>query len=82
MFKESPWITDNLILRIRRRAVEIIDVKRIAGKHGIKTGKMKKSEIIRSIQRAEGNFDCFGSAVSGECTQGDCLWKKDCLTKA
>ena len=61
--------------------MELNEVKRIAAKRGIKTGKMKKEEIIRSVQRAEGNFDCFGSAVSGECSQTNCLWRKDCLMK-
>lgn len=62
--------------------MDLNEIKRIASKHGIKTGKMKKGEIIRSIQRAEGNFDCFGSAFSGECTQTKCLWRKDCLAMA
>ncbi len=56
-------------------------VKNIAKKHGIKTEKMKKADMIRAIQRAEGNFDCFGSALSGECSQAECLWRKDCLTQ-
>jgi hypothetical protein len=55
------------------------DVRDMAKEKGIKAGKMKKEEIIRSIQRAEGNFDCFGSAFSGECTQEGCLWRADCL---
>jgi hypothetical protein len=54
-------------------------IKGIAQKQGVKTGKMKKEEIIRAIQRAEGNFDCFGTAVSSECSQTDCLWREDCL---
>lgn len=61
--------------------MELSEVRSIAKKKGIKTEKMKKGEIIRSIQRAEGNFDCFGSASSGECTQTECLWRKDCLKK-
>ena len=61
--------------------MDISDVRNIAKKNGIKAGKMKKEEIIRSIQRAEGNFDCFGSAFSGQCTQTACLWRKDCLMK-
>ncbi len=59
--------------------MDLNELKSIARKHGIKTGKMKQEEIIRSIQRAEGNFDCFGSALSGECNQAKCLWRKDCL---
>lgn len=55
------------------------EVKEKAKPYDIKVSKMKKDEIIRSIQRAEGNFDCFGTAVSGNCTQTDCLWRQDCL---
>jgi len=55
------------------------DIKGIARKQGVKTGKMKKEEIIRAIQRAEGNFDCFGTAVSSHCSQSGCLWREDCL---
>ncbi len=55
------------------------DVKEIAKQKGIKASKMKKEELIRSIQKAEGNFDCFGTAISGECSQNDCLWREDCL---
>jgi len=55
------------------------DIKGIAQKQGVKTGKMKKDEIIRAIQRSEGNFDCFGTAVSGHCSQADCIWRVDCL---
>ena len=55
------------------------EVREIAKKKGMKTGKMKKDELIREIQRKEGNFDCFGSALSGECSQNDCMWRSDCL---
>lgn len=55
------------------------DIKGIVRKQGINTGKMKKDEIIRAIQRAEGIFDCFGTAVSGHWSQSDCLWREDCL---
>ena len=54
-------------------------VKEMAKKHGIKVGGMKKEALIRSIQKAEGNFDCFGTAYSGVCTQNDCSWREDCL---
>lgn len=43
-------------------------------------GRLKKGEIIRRIQRAEGNFDCFGSAGRFQCPQGECCWRQDCLT--
>jgi hypothetical protein len=55
------------------------DVREIAKQKGVKAGRMKKDELIRSIQRTEGNFDCFGTAKRGECYQEDCLWRADCL---
>ncbi|MBI5188906.1 MAG: SAP domain-containing protein [Nitrospirae bacterium] len=54
-------------------------VKEIAKEKGVKVGNMKKEEIIRAIQRAEGNFDCFGTAIAGICDQSGCLWWNDCL---
>jgi hypothetical protein len=54
-------------------------VRDIAKTKGIKTGNMKKENIIRAIQRAEGNFDCFGTASQGVCNQANCLWREDCL---
>jgi len=55
-------------------------IKEIAKKKGVKVvGNMKKDDIIRNIQRAEGNVDCFGSANAGVCDQLNCLWRKDCL---
>ena len=54
-------------------------VKDMAKTKGIKVGNMKKANIIRTIQKAEGNFDCFGTAINGECNQSDCLWREDCL---
>lgn len=54
------------------------DVKEIAAGHGIKVGKMKKSEIIRAIQRAEQNNDCFETGQISHCGQSGCLWREDC----
>jgi len=60
----------------------IIEVREIAKKRGIRTARMAKADIVRAIQRAEGNFDCFGSAWDGYCDQGNCLWRGDCLGKS
>jgi hypothetical protein len=40
---------------------------------------MEKAELIRAIQRAEGNFDCFGTAAEEECSQEECLWREECF---
>jgi len=36
------------------------------------------TKLIRSIQRAEGNPDCFHKA-QGYCDQLDCAWRPYCL---
>jgi hypothetical protein len=54
-------------------------VKDMAKTKGVKAGNMKKENIIRAIQKAEGNFDCFGTASEEVCDQINCLWKEDCL---
>ena len=54
-------------------------VRAIAKSKGVNSARMKKGEIIRSIQTAEGNFPCFGTAADGICDQGGCLWRQDCL---
>jgi hypothetical protein len=54
------------------------EVREIAKKMGIKTANMKKADIIRAIQLAEGNIDCYDSGKSTECGQDDCLWREDC----
>ncbi|ADK86112.1 hypothetical protein Deba_2758 [Desulfarculus baarsii DSM 2075] len=38
--------------------------------------KLRKTELIRAIQVAEGNAPCF--ATIGDCGQGDCLFRDDC----
>lgn len=40
--------------------------------------KYSKKELIKEIQRKEGNFVCFGSAVNN-CDQMACCWRDDCL---
>ena len=54
-------------------------IREIAKEQGVKAGKLKKADLIRTIQLAEGNFDCFGSAEA-DCDQQMCLWMDDCLS--
>ncbi|MDX1334783.1 MAG: SAP domain-containing protein [Gammaproteobacteria bacterium] len=58
------------------------DIRSIAKEYGLKTGKMTKVNLVRTIQLTEGNFDCFATASAGECDQTGCLWRDDCLTLA
>jgi hypothetical protein len=41
---------------------------------------MKKEVLIRSIQSAEGNSHCFGTAKD-YCDQLRCCFRDDCLSK-
>jgi len=53
-------------------------VRQIAKVHGVKSAKMNQGDLIRAIQKAQGNYDCFGSA-GDSCDQLDCLWREDCV---
>ena len=53
-------------------------LQKLAKELGIKPAGLRKGELIKSIQRTEGNFDCFGTAFS-YCDQLGCLFREDCL---
>ena len=55
------------------------EIREIAKRMGIKSGRLNKMKLIRAIQLGEGNFDCFASAGEGECDQSLCKWREDCL---
>jgi hypothetical protein len=55
------------------------EIRSIAKEKGLKVGKMNKADIIRTIQRAEGNADCYGTEHVNICGQINCLWREDCL---
>jgi hypothetical protein len=58
--------------------MKIDAIREIARQHHIKVGKVKKSDLVRAIQEAEGNPACFDSNSSGQCGQHGCLWREDC----
>jgi hypothetical protein len=47
----------------------------------VKPGRLKKADLIRAIQSAEGNSPCYQTAQN-DCVQNDCCWKDDCRTEA
>jgi len=58
------------------------EIKKKAKALGIKVmATTKKADLIREIQKAEGNFDCFGTAEDS-CEQWDCCFREDCLSSA
>lgn len=58
------------------------EIRVLAKDMGIKASRMKKEDLIHTIQLAEGNFSCFASATTGECDQAACLWREDCFSSA
>ncbi len=60
--------------------MKVKEIKAIAGRQGINPGTMKKGELIRAIQKAEGNSDCFATQKAKECNQAHCLWRNDCIS--
>lgn len=45
---------------------------------GLDVKKRKKIELVRSIQKAEGNQHCYATAAIIDCLQLDCCWRDDC----
>jgi hypothetical protein len=62
--------------------MQLAEIKVLAKQYGVKTSKLKKAELIRNIQKSEGNFDCFATPSDGYCDQHGCLWRTDCLKAA
>ncbi|UCE89908.1 MAG: SAP domain-containing protein [Pseudomonadota bacterium] len=54
------------------------DIRDVARGRGMKTGRLTKVELVREIQRTEGNADCFATVSSDTCQQIACLWRDDC----
>lgn len=61
------------------KVVEIRERGQATGVKGL--ANLRKGEMVRAIQRAEGNRDCFGADWRFGCPQLDCCWRTDCLTK-
>lgn len=58
--------------------MKVDEIKEIAREHGIKAGKMNKTDLIKAIQNTEGNDPCFASGKAAQCGQEACLWREDC----
>jgi hypothetical protein len=56
------------------------EITEIARNKKIRVGNMKKENIIRAIQRSEGNSVCFATGEADRCERKGCLWRQDCLT--
>jgi hypothetical protein len=53
-------------------------VKEIARERGVKTGRMRKADLIRVMQELEGNPVCYDTGRIAECVEMNCLWRESC----
>lgn len=61
--------------------MDLKEIKEKAKKLGIEPKRgIKKEALIHSIQTAEGNFPCFGTAKN-YCDQMSCCFRADCVAK-
>lgn len=59
--------------------VKLQEIRELARRRGIEVGKMKKKiDIVRAIQKDEGNDECFMTERASVCDQTGCLWIEDC----
>jgi hypothetical protein len=60
------------------QTMKMSEIQEKARQLGIKKKKMRKADLIREIQKEEGNQQCF--QMNGyDCEMDDCCWRKDCL---
>lgn len=54
------------------------EIQKRAKELGLKGTGVKKVDLIRSIQTAEGNRPCFADGRES-CDQHACCWRKECI---
>jgi hypothetical protein len=56
------------------------EIQKMAKRMGVNTFKMKKTDMILAVQRAENNIECYGTRRVEYCQEFACLWREDCLS--
>jgi hypothetical protein len=59
--------------------VKFRDIQKTAKALGVNPFGMNRVKLIRSIQRAENNFECFGTPRVIDCGETGCAWRTECL---
>jgi len=73
----SSWFDFN-----EETIMKLENVRSIARSHSIRPCRLSKSDLTRTIQTENANFNCFATAASGTCDQMYCLWREDCFDSA
>lgn len=61
--------------------MKIEEIRRIAKAHGINAFGKTKVSLVKEIQRKEGHFDCFATAID-YCDQFSCAFREACFKEA
>ena len=70
------------MISVAAKVMTMSEIRIKAKALGIDGSKMKKTELIHAIQKAEGFTACYGRS-SGSCPWTQCCWRSDCFkTKA
>jgi hypothetical protein len=56
------------------------EIRALAKSLGINSFGKSKADLVREIQRKQGNFDCFGTAMD-YCDQLECIFRTPCLSE-
>lgn len=59
--------------------MNMTEIRQFARTRGLKPARLRKTELIRAIQDAEGNPTCFATGQAEQCGQPECLWRQDCV---
>jgi hypothetical protein len=62
--------------------MKLEEIRRNAKSLGLHPSHFSKTKLIKTLQKWEGNFDCFATARFGECDQTNCIWRGDCFETA
>lgn len=65
-------------IKTSNKRMSVSEIQMKAKELGINPGKMNKTELIHTIQTAEGNTPCYGWS-NGNCPYTDCCFMADCL---
>jgi hypothetical protein len=58
--------------------MKVAEIKTVAKAKGVNPVGKTKESLIREIQKAERNRDCFNRGESDACGQTVCAWRTDC----
>jgi len=60
--------------------MKMTEIRKIAKEKGLKADiRMKKVELVRAIQKHEGNPQCYMTGQASRCAEANrCCWADDC----